>query len=146
MLFAVGETTWAISTSAVEQTFYLDNITPIPLMPSAVVGLSNLYGEVIPIFNLAVLEQNISLGEKSSNKRCIVIEQGEIKLALLSDNIFSIIGLERKLLQKESGNLCSFSLTYNEEYIKLLDVDKLLLKIRTTIREYLRRDSNSSNW
>jgi|GEM_PF-4632821 len=147
LLCAVGETTWAIPTSVLEQTFYLDTITPIPLMPPSVVGLTNLSGVAVPVLNLAMLEKNPLISERLHGKRCIVVKQGEISVALLSDDIFSIIKVKESLKEKDSGNLYSFSFVFDEEYTLLLDADKLFRIIRGTIRESVKQYGlGSSNW
>lgn len=148
LLFMVDETVWAISTSFVEQTFYLDNLTPIPLMPSAVIGLTNLSGEAVPVFNLSVLNNSPIIQERLKGKRCIVIKQAETRVALLTSDIFSIISIDENLMTKEDGVISLKSFIHDEQFTLLLDVDKLFLKIRAVIRDHHKKDSAaiSANW
>ncbi|MGK7924711.1 MAG: chemotaxis protein CheW [Spirulina sp.] len=52
LTFSLGQSVYGIETSAVEEIFFLPEVTPILDAPREIVGLINLRGEILPIIDL----------------------------------------------------------------------------------------------
>jgi purine-binding chemotaxis protein CheW len=83
-LFTLGGELFAIDLRQVREVFELEAITPVPGMPTSLVGVANLRGTVIPLADL-----KLSLGASVSTvpRYAIVVRHGAHQVGLLIDDV-----------------------------------------------------------
>ncbi|MDN5514302.1 chemotaxis protein CheW [Ectopseudomonas composti] len=85
LTFTLGEEVFAVGTRNVREIIEYGRLTPVPLMPSSILGVINLRGGVVPIMDL---RQRFGQGATQVSRRsCIVI------LEVLRDGIDQVIGI-----------------------------------------------------
>lgn len=83
-LVAWGEETFAIDLRQVREVFEPESITPVPGMPAALVGVTNLRGTIIPLADLrAALGVSISVMPKYA----VVIRHGTQQVGILVEDV-----------------------------------------------------------
>lgn len=90
-LLSVGHERLAVDLSHVREVFRVESITPVPGMPSALVGVANLRGTVIP---LADLRPVLGVPRSSTPKYAAVVRQGGEQVGILIDEVPEIRVLE----------------------------------------------------
>jgi purine-binding chemotaxis protein CheW len=96
--FAVGAQLFGLPINAVHEVFAAHQITPVPLSPSAVVGLLNLRGRVVTAVCLRTLLNVSRQGAKTERMAIGVENQGEA-FALLVDKIGDVMRLNLATLE-----------------------------------------------
>ncbi len=83
-LVAWGEETFAIDLRQVREVFEPESITPVPGMPAALVGVTNLRGTIIPLADLrAALGVSISV----MLKYAVVLRHGTQQVGILVEGV-----------------------------------------------------------
>lgn len=83
-LVAWGEETFAIDLRQVREVFEPESITPVPGMPTALVGVTNLRGTIIPLADLrAALGVSISV----MLKYAVVLRHGTQQVGILVEDV-----------------------------------------------------------
>ena len=83
-LVAWGEETFAIDLRQVREVFEPESITPVPGMPAALIGVTNLRGTIIPLADLrAALGVSISV----MLKYAVVLRHGTQQVGILVEDV-----------------------------------------------------------
>lgn len=90
-LLAIDQDILAVDLNHVREVFRAESITPVPGMPSVVVGVANLRGTVIPLVDLRVL---MGTPRTSRLKYAAVVGQGGEQIGILIDNVPEIRTLD----------------------------------------------------
>lgn len=117
LTFHSGSESFAVDIHIVKEIKEYSQVTPIPLMPSSVLGVINLRGNVVPIIDL-----QLRLGREKSrvNKRtCIIIIEitlGEerMDLGILVDAVSEVIDIPLGDIEKAP----SFGAKIRNDFIK----------------------------
>lgn len=83
-LIALGEETFAIDLRQVREVFEPESVTPVPGMPAALVGVTNLRGTIIP---LADLRTALGIATAATPKYAVVIRYGTQQIGILVEGI-----------------------------------------------------------
>lgn len=83
-LIALGGEFFAIDLRHVREVFELESITPVPGMPSALVGVANLRGTVVP---LADLRPSLGVLVSATPKYAVVVRHGTQQVGILIDEV-----------------------------------------------------------
>lgn len=82
-LFAIADELFAIDLRYVREVFPLESVTPVPRMPSILVGVANLRGSVMPLVDLRP-----ALGlPPALPKLAVVIKHGPLQAGLLIEDV-----------------------------------------------------------
>jgi purine-binding chemotaxis protein CheW len=76
----------------VREVFVVESITPVPGMPSGLVGVTNLRGTVIPLLDLRPM---FSLNAEAALTHAVVVQQGNWQVGVLVDTVPEIRILSR---------------------------------------------------
>ena len=90
-LFAIGQETLAVDLKHVREVFRVESITPVPGLPSVLLGVANLRGTVIPLADLRVL---MGMQRLSRPKYAAVVGQGGTQIAIIIDDVPEILTLD----------------------------------------------------
>ncbi len=90
VVFNLDEQLFALKLSSVERTIRIAEITPLPEGPEIVLGVVNIQGKVIPVFNIRrrfrLPEREISLSD-----HFIIAHTSKRTVSLLVDSVSGII-------------------------------------------------------
>jgi len=90
-LLAVGQDILIVDLNHVREVFRVESITPVPGLPSALVGVANLRGTVILLADLRVF---MGMPRTSKPKYAAVVGQGHRQVGLLINDVPEIIALD----------------------------------------------------
>jgi purine-binding chemotaxis protein CheW len=101
LLFALDERRFALALSSIERAVRVVDITPLPAAPSTVLGIVNVRGDVIPVYDLrrrfGLAEREINLGDQ-----LIIGRTARQKVALLVDSVRGVLEVaEEKIAAAE---------------------------------------------
>src|SRR4030095_13196689 len=81
-IVSLGGELFTIDLQNVREVFVVESITPVPRMPSGLVGVTNLRGSVVPLLDL---RQMIGLAAENALKYAVVIKHGNWQVGVLVD-------------------------------------------------------------
>ena len=132
ILFKINGHIYCIYSDYVKELISRKNltVTKIPYTPEYIKGIINLKGD---FFTVLSLKEFIGFEQKddSEEEKIIVLNAGELKLALLVDEILDVMNISKDQIQNKNDlkldNLYIKAEIYNENtVINLLNLDKLL--------------------
>lgn len=86
VVFALAGQRLALPASAVRETVLAGEITPLPGLPPRVLGLVNVRGRILAVFDLRPVLQLPAAGEPAAPRLLIVAQDG-VEFALLADEV-----------------------------------------------------------
>lgn len=129
-LVALGGELFAIDLRHVREVFELESVTPVPGMPSTLVGVANLRGTVMP---LADLRPSLGIPATTSLPFVVVVRHGQQQVGILIDAVPEI----RTIHPDDLLNVTSRGLAESRPFLSglakieermsgMMDVQKLL--------------------
>jgi len=85
-VFKIGERDYHLPINQMQEIADLPQLLPLPLAPPMVSGLINLRGQVLPVINLAILNQHQQAEVRLQRRLVVADYQGE-SLAFLADGV-----------------------------------------------------------
>lgn len=132
VVFELGEQVFATDVSSVREIIHLEQIRPIPQTPAALLGVSTIRGEILPVIDLAEylkIDTSLSKGQK----KLIIVEFNEngIKAGLAVNNVRRIYNVfEEQLDYTLKGTFLGENLTcvikQEGENILMPDLQKII--------------------
>ena len=138
-LVALGEETFAIDLRQVREVFEPESITPVPGMPAALVGVTNLRGTIIPLADLrAALGVSISVMPKYA----VVIRHGTQQVGILVEGVPEIrtiqlddlVAPSTRAVAERRPMISAFFKTENK-LSAILELSRLLASIEGTTND-----------
>jgi purine-binding chemotaxis protein CheW len=83
-LITLGGELFAIDLRQVREVFELESITPVPGMPTSLVGVANLRGAIIPLLDLRL---SVGVSISTAPRYAIVVRYGSHQVGLLIDDV-----------------------------------------------------------
>jgi len=112
MIFRLGNEKYALDMKYLKKVLWAKNITPVPGLPSHILGIINLRGEIISVVDMKML---LGLSHKTAEKPSILITSAQgIETGLLVDSVDAIIDLP-------SLSIDPPMITFEKEYLDLID-------------------------
>ncbi|MCI5210855.1 MAG: hypothetical protein D3910_19185 [Candidatus Electrothrix sp. ATG2] len=121
----------------------MENVRPLPFLPEWVQGVTNIRGEIVSVTDIAIFFDVDESTHRKKKRAFIVIHNGEVKTAVVVDQITATRMLYNKRERgNDSGNaeqsvltrFLSASAVYHtgegEEEVQLFDGEKFLSAIR----------------
>lgn len=126
----VGAETYALPVSQVKEVAELGSLTPVPGAAAEVLGVYNLRGAILAVYDLSAI-----LGIDASGRpaRLVVAEAGGQQAGLAVDAVDDVAELALPLERPESGLLLG-SAILDGELVGFIDVDALFETLRTDPR------------
>jgi len=91
-IVSLGGELFTIDLQNVREVFVVESITPVPGMPSGLVGVTNLRGSVVPLLDL---RQMIGLATDTALKYAVVVKHGNWQVGVLVDTVPEIRTLSK---------------------------------------------------
>ncbi|TVR08545.1 MAG: chemotaxis protein CheW, partial [Phormidium sp. GEM2.Bin31] len=93
LLFDIARSHYAINAKVVEEVFFLPELTPVAEAPRDIVGMFNLRGTVVPVFDLPH-----RLGHRRQRYQLsdslITIDDGEVRATFLVNHVREVVQLD----------------------------------------------------
>ena len=102
--FFIGSQMFGIPVLRVQDILTPDQIAPIPLAPKEVVGSINLRGRIVTVIDVRI-RLGLEPRDSTDQSMGVTVEQDNDLYILLVDEIGDVIGLSRKLYEKNPGTL-----------------------------------------
>ena len=83
-IISMGGELFTIDLKSVREVFVVESITPVPGMPSGLVGVTNLRGTVIPLLDLRPM---FGLNSDVTLRYAVVVQHGNWQVAVLVDTV-----------------------------------------------------------
>ncbi|WP_108650137.1 chemotaxis protein CheW [Dongshaea marina] len=136
LTFEVGQERLAVSISDVKELIEVDTITPVPMMPEFILGVSNLRGTVIPILDLAARLGRAPC-QLTKNSSIVLVEhpmaEGIQLIGMLVDEVNEILEIGADHIQPTPSfgvdirhDFIQAMGRVGEEFIILLDIHHVL--------------------
>jgi purine-binding chemotaxis protein CheW len=138
-LVALGEKTFAIDLHQVAEVFVPESITPVPGMPAALVGVTNLRGTIIPLADVRAV---FDVSASGLPKYAVVVRHGIQQVGILVENVPEIRTIPSDDLvttsvrtATESLPLFSGFVTIDKKSSTILEISRLLASIERTVND-----------
>ncbi len=82
VIISLNGEVFAIDLNSVREVFVVDSITPVPGMPSGLVGVTNLRGTIIPLLDLRPM---FGLNAETTLQYTVVVKHGKRQIGILVD-------------------------------------------------------------
>ena len=83
-IISLGGTLFMIDLKNVREVFIVESITPVPGMPSGLIGVTNLRGTVIPLLDLRPM---FGLSAETALRHAVVAKHGNRQVGVLVDSV-----------------------------------------------------------
>ncbi len=118
LTFTVQEEIFAISVLNIKEVIEYSTITRVPQMPTFIVGVTNIRGNVIAVMDLS---NRLSLGHTSKDKKtCIIVETHDdsdsFEIGLIVDSIDQVYTLPPDIVEESP----EFGARVRKEFIKCM--------------------------
>lgn len=130
--FFLGEEEYAIEILKVQEIIGLMSITPVPQMPSYIIGVLNLRGKIVPVMDLRL---RFGLTEVEDTKEtCIIVVQSEQYLmGVLVDKVSEVVDIETAQIE----DIPSVGASRRSEYLagigKVKDSVKMIVEVEKVL-------------
>jgi purine-binding chemotaxis protein CheW len=124
----VGAENYALPVEHVKEVTRLGRLTPMPGSSAAVVGISNLRGEIVPVYDLAVL---LGIETTAAGSRVLIAEAGGRRFGLVVEEVCDVADLPPATEQTDSRLLHGAALI-GDDLVGFVDVGALLETLQMT--------------
>jgi purine-binding chemotaxis protein CheW len=147
--FKLADEEYAVEIIRVQEVNRVQKITPVPQMPAFVLGVVNIRGSVVPVFDLRV---KFGLPQKEFDKKTkiLVITVDTIFMSFIVDEILDNIKLENAQIDpapnvkmKISKECLSGVGLQDNRMIVILDLDKINEEINADIEKHRIKETNN---
>jgi len=135
LLFTVSDEWYAVTIDAVREIYNEYVVTPIPCVPTFILGVINIRGEIISVTDIRQLLR-LPASEGEIQAPVIVVENGLCATALLMDRIGDIVDIPREsveppvsTLDKSQTAFVAGSVYLEGRLVGLLNLDEVLAPI-----------------
>ena len=136
--FRLAQERYAVETRYVREVAPLKELTPLPCTPSFVLGIVNVRGQIVPVFDLKKL---FDLPEEGLTDlhRIIIVRGNNLELGLLADLTLGVRSIPLSSLQSSLPTLTGIRGDYlkgvTAEGLVVLDLARLLADPRIIVNE-----------
>lgn len=133
VIFKLGETYFGIKSKYIQQMEMIENITPVPNLPSYVDGVTLSRGKVIPVINLRkrLGMERIPYDIKT---RMIVVKVGNREVGIVVDTAREYISIPPEKVQESFENIFGFPNRFLEGIVNLENRLILILNIEEILK------------
>ncbi len=131
-VFRVGRKLYALSVLEVEEVARLTSVTPMPLAPAFLIGISNLRGIIVPVVDIAFAES--VRGDVLPPRMIVATASGKgghdaLRVGLAADEVIATYVTKEPLRTEEvPGEIpyCRGVFTYDGKRALVLDFDRFM--------------------
>ncbi len=130
--FQLGDETYGVNVMQVQEVLRVSEIAPVPGAPSYVLGIINLRGNVVTVFDTRT-RFGMSSREVDDSSRILIIESNEQVVGILVDSVSEVVYLRQSEIEpapnvgnEESSRFIQGVCNREEELLILVDLNKFL--------------------
>jgi purine-binding chemotaxis protein CheW len=136
--FRLASERYALETRHVQNVHPLRELTPLPCTPPFVLGIVNVRGRILPVFDLKKFFELPEQGLTDLH-RIILVQGNDLELGLLADVIVGVRSVAADSLQPSLPTLTGIRADYlkgiGEEGLVVLDIDRILSDPKIIVHE-----------
>jgi purine-binding chemotaxis protein CheW len=136
--FRLASERYALETRHVQNVHPLRELTPLPCTPPFVLGIVNVRGRILPVFDLKKFFELPEQGLTDLH-RIILVQGNDLELGLLADVIVGVRSVAADSLQPSLPTLTGIRADYlkgiGEEGLVVLDLDRILSDPKIIVHE-----------
>lgn len=131
--FTLGNEIYGLDIMVAESIERVSNITSVPKTPDFVLGVTNIRGDIIPVISL---RQRLGIWDREGyheDTRIVITRLEDYRVGMIVDRVNDILSIpetniqaSKDLLKKERNTFFSTVIKYQEDYILVLDLAKVL--------------------
>ena len=140
LIFSLNQSLYGIEAVAVEEIFFLPELTPLVEAPDSVVGAVNLRGRILP-----VMELGFYLGQEAQDycttDSIIALKQGELLIGMIANHVHQVetipdaaierINLSTERAYSNNSRFIQGVAKINNDLIMLLDFEAVIQHLAT---------------
>lgn len=127
--FALGKERCAFRSRYVREVFSLTEITPLPGLPSYILGVVNVRGRILSVTDIRRLLEFGNVGLTNLNK-AIILHDADMEMAILADEVSGVYPVDADEIQRAlptlAGNRERYLEGITKDRVAVLDAGKLL--------------------
>lgn len=130
--FLVGDELLGVQTTHVQEIVRYRGVTPVHNAPSFILGVVNLRGKIVTVFDLAT-RTGLGTLRAASDARIIILDWNDEHVGLLVDEVIDVFPVDPSQIAAPPANLdpdhaafISGVLQHDAHLIPILDVDAVL--------------------
>jgi purine-binding chemotaxis protein CheW len=127
--FLLAQERYGIATCYVREVLPLLELTPLPGVPSFVLGIANVRGQIVSVMDI---KRFFDLPEKgmSNQNQLIVVRSGAMELGILADEVLGVTSIAREELQPPLPTMTGIRAEYlrglTAEGLAVLEIERIL--------------------
>ncbi len=141
VIFALGESRYAIDVQHVTGIFTVEELTPTPCTPDFVVGVINLRGRILSVIDLQRF-LGLEATPIDSRAQVIAVSAGGMEVGLLTNKVYAVRPIPlndlKPTLPTSTRLAVEFTRGVTPDLIVFLNLEKLLGDERMVVREEVR--------
>jgi purine-binding chemotaxis protein CheW len=136
--FRLSQERYAVETEYVREVYPLKDLTPLPGTPSFVLGIVNVRGRILAVFDL---KKFFALPERGLTDlhRIILVRGADLEFGLLADEIAGVRSLPLKSLQPSLPTLTGIGADYlkgvTADHLVVLNMARILQDPRIIVQD-----------
>lgn len=138
LAFRLGQERYGVETRHVHEVHSLKDLTPLPCTPRFVLGIVNVRGRILPVFDLKKFFELPEQGLTDLH-RIILVQGNDLELGLLADDTAGVRSIPAETLQPPlptlTGIRSEFLKGVTAEHLIVLDVPRILADPRIIVHE-----------
>ncbi len=95
--FKLAEEEYAVDITSVQEVIRVSALTPVPQMPDFVLGVINVRGSIIPVFDLRK-EFRLPEKEMDDQSKIIILNVRDVSFGIIADHILDNVKLDKNLV------------------------------------------------
>jgi purine-binding chemotaxis protein CheW len=123
LVFHLAQEKYGIETKYVKEVYPLKEYTPLPCVPAFIYGLINVRRRILSIFDLKAFF-GFPSSRKASESKLLILEEGEMEFALLTDGIHS---MQKIFLSEIQLSLPTALNDIEQDFIRGITSEKVIL-------------------
>jgi len=138
LVFESGEGRWAVPSRVVERIVRLDAITPVPLAPSFLMGLTNLTGSAITVIDLGGLISEATgwTAWRTRGKFCILVTEGGLSIGLAAKKVYRVVRVVETSLLPVEHVLSTATIPFEGQNAFELDLVRVMDILKSAIDQH----------
>ncbi len=136
--FTLVTETYAVESVFVREVYPLQDFTPLPGVPSYILGIINIRGQILPVVDL---KKFFNLPEKGLGElnKVIILSNGQMEFGILTDAVLGTLSIELEEVQIVPPTVSGIGEKYlkgvTKEHIVLLDAENILNDEKMIVNE-----------
>jgi purine-binding chemotaxis protein CheW len=138
--FEIASEHFAVESHLIQEIYPMNDLTPLPCVPSSVMGIVNVRGKILSVINLKKLF-DLDDTEGTDPGKVIILHSENMEFGIQADRVSGMRSIDKSKLQTEVPAFTGIRKDYlkgiTADRIVILDGKKMLNDLRLTVDEYV---------